>query len=58
MCGQSKTVTDPVCGMKVHPARADARAEHAGTGYYFCSQHCADRFTAEPSRFISGDSVH
>ncbi len=31
------TVTDPVCGMTVDPAKTAHHAEHAGHEYYFCS---------------------
>jgi Cu+-exporting ATPase len=42
---------DPVCGMTVNPAQAAARAEYKETTYYFCSQHCHDRFVADPAQF-------
>jgi uncharacterized protein len=38
--------TDPVCGMKVDRAKAP-RLEHAGHTYYFCSEHCLERFQSE-----------
>jgi Cu+-exporting ATPase len=44
---------DPVCGMTVEPATAAGRAEHAGTTYYFCSDHCRRKFVAEPSRYVA-----
>jgi Cu+-exporting ATPase len=44
---------DPVCGMKVDPAKARGRHEHAGTTYLFCSTRCLDRFRAEPERFLA-----
>jgi len=40
-------VTDPVCGMKVDRAKA-LTAEHDGHTFYFCSQHCRERFEADP----------
>jgi Cu+-exporting ATPase len=46
------TATDPVCGMKVTIATARNKAEHAGHTYYFCSQRCLGKFTAEPSRYL------
>jgi Cu+-exporting ATPase len=46
------THTDPVCGMKVHPERAAGRVEHNGTAYYFCSAGCADKFRAQPGRYL------
>jgi len=44
---------DPVCGMTVEPATAAGRHAHAGRTYYFCSRHCADRFAADPERFLA-----
>lgn len=43
---------DPVCGMTVDPKTAAASVEHAGTTYYFCSQHCAARFRANPDAYV------
>jgi uncharacterized membrane protein YraQ (UPF0718 family)/YHS domain-containing protein len=36
--------TDPVCGMQVRTADAPATALHEGRRYYFCSDHCRERF--------------
>ena len=47
-----KLVLDPVCGMKVDPARAAATAEPAGATYAFCSKSCERRFLADPETFI------
>src|SRR5690348_10195040 len=44
--------TDPVCGMKVDPAKAGATAEHAGKKHYFCCGHCAARFKADPAKYL------
>ena len=44
---------DPVCGMQVQVAHAPATASHDGTTYYFCSDHCQHRFTADPARYAS-----
>jgi heavy metal translocating P-type ATPase len=44
---------DPVCGMTVDPAKAAAKAEHAGKTYYFCCQGCATRFAKEPQKFLA-----
>ena len=38
---------DPVCGMQVQTANAPARTTHEGRAVYFCSDHCAERFTAQ-----------
>ncbi|MBI3859044.1 MAG: YHS domain-containing protein [Thaumarchaeota archaeon] len=43
--------TDPVCGMTVNESSAKWKADFNGKTYYFCSQGCFGRFTAEPSKF-------
>jgi YHS domain-containing protein/uncharacterized membrane protein YraQ (UPF0718 family) len=48
---------DPVCGMQVQIAHAPATAAHEGTTYFFCSDHCAHRFTADPARFTADDGA-
>jgi P-type Cu+ transporter len=45
---------DPVCGMKVDPARSAGEVSHRGTTYYFCSKGCAAKFTADPEKYLSG----
>jgi len=45
---------DPVCGMTVEPDTAAAKVEHGGKAYYFCSQHCAHAFKADPARYLGG----
>ena len=44
---------DPVCGMKVDPARAKATAEHRGKTFYFCCTGCAEKFRADPEKYLS-----
>ncbi len=44
---------DPVCHMKVDPAKARAQAEHQGKTYYFCCPGCAQKFQAEPERYLA-----
>jgi hypothetical protein len=36
---------DPVCGMQVEMAHAPASLQDGGQRVYFCSDHCAQRFT-------------
>ena len=43
---------DPVCGMTVDPQRAAAKAEHAGNTYYFCGKGCAEKFRADPDKYL------
>src|ERR1035437_9001517 len=47
----SQLATDPVCGMKVDPAKA-ASVEYQGTKFYFCCQGCATKFQAEPAKYL------
>jgi len=49
----SPLATDPVCGMKVDPRSAAGSVEHGGMKYYFCSKHCVERFTADPSKYVT-----
>ena len=53
MFNRKKTITDSVCGMGVDPSTAAAHIDHAGQTYYFCSQHCADAFAADPSKYAA-----
>lgn len=44
--------TDPVCGMKVD-SESGRNLEYAGTHYYFCSQHCVGKFSADPEKYLN-----
>src|SRR5262245_58907380 len=50
------TVTDPVCGVAIDPAKAAGRSEHAGVTYHFCSGHCKQAFDRDPARY-AGDGA-
>jgi uncharacterized protein len=41
---------DPVCGMQVRTADAPATTVHDHQRYWFCSDRCRNRFTANPGR--------
>lgn len=45
---------DPVCGMKVDPAKAPGSSRYEGTMYYFCSRGCEAKFDEDPKKFIGG----
>jgi Cu+-exporting ATPase len=49
-------VIDPVCGMTVDAATAPASVEHEGKKYYFCNPHCAQKFQADPHRYLHPES--
>jgi YHS domain-containing protein len=42
---------DPVCGMQIEKVHAPATATSNGEQYWFCSDHCKHRFTADIKRF-------
>jgi P-type Cu+ transporter len=44
---------DPVCGMSVEPAKSAAKVEYADKTYHFCSKGCAQRFAANPGKFLA-----
>jgi YHS domain-containing protein len=41
---------DPMCGMQVEKSNAPARVRHEDHTFYFCSDHCKERFLADPER--------
>jgi Cu+-exporting ATPase len=43
---------DPVCGMEVNPASAEAQREYSGQTFYFCSEECKRKFDADPERYV------
>jgi Cu+-exporting ATPase len=48
---QSEFQIDPVCGMKVVPAKAAGSTEHAGKTWYFCGKGCLAKFEADPGKY-------
>jgi Cu+-exporting ATPase len=44
---------DPVCGMNVNPATAKHLFECDGKSYYFCCSGCAEKFEADPQKYLS-----
>ena len=45
-------VKDPVCGMSVNTATAKHRLEHGGASHYFCCAGCAEKFKADPEKYL------
>jgi Cu+-exporting ATPase len=43
------TATDPMCGMTVDPAAGGPHVDRGGETFYFCSEHCQERFVADPA---------
>ncbi len=48
----TKTEVDPVCGMKVDPAKAAASRSYEDKTYYFCGKGCAAKFEADPAKWL------
>ena len=49
-------IRDPVCGMRVDPAKSRFSHEHDGQRYYFCCGGCHAAFQADPTRFVAAAS--
>ncbi len=43
---------DLVCGMQVEKELAPATVEIDGQRFWFCCDHCMERFTAEPAKYV------
>jgi Cu+-exporting ATPase len=43
---------DPICGMTVDPADAGGQFDYKGRTYYFCSEHCLEKFRADPEKYL------
>jgi P-type Cu+ transporter len=48
---------DPVCGMAVEARKAAGKFDHQGKTYFFCSARCAERFAAEPQKFLAAPGM-
>src|SRR5688572_865228 len=53
----SAQVTDPVCGMSIHPMFAAGSSVHDGETYHFCSKHCLEQFKSEPQKYVRKDAA-
>ncbi|HZZ87682.1 MAG TPA: HAD-IC family P-type ATPase, partial [Caulobacteraceae bacterium] len=51
--GEGDLAIDPVCGMKVDPAKSPHRAVQAGAHFHFCSAGCLAKFVADPERYLA-----
>ena len=49
--GGTRYAIDPVCGMQVEKANAPVHTTYEGSGVWFCSDRCYERFQAEPVRY-------
>ena len=48
---------DPVCGMKVDPARSPHRHSYRGRAFYFCCSGCRDKFIADPPKYLAASAA-
>lgn len=53
--GLAGEARDPVCGMRVDPAKALA-AGHGDRMHHFCSVACREQFLADPALFLRADA--
>ncbi|MBZ0217942.1 MAG: YHS domain-containing protein, partial [Fimbriimonadaceae bacterium] len=47
---------DPVCGMQVDPTIGKPTFVYKDETYYFCSPRCAERFAADPDKYLNKSS--
>lgn len=55
----ASTVKDPVCGMDVDRAKAEAagrKSEYLKKTYYFCSDYCKKQFDKDPAKYLKEKS--
>ena len=50
--GGTADVRDPVCGMKVDPAKSPHRFDYRGKTFHFCSAGCRTKFAADPAQYL------
>jgi YHS domain-containing protein len=48
----TKTVVDPVCGMKIDPDRDAFTSTYKGESYHFCSEICLKQFGGHEQGFL------
>ena len=46
---------DPICGMRV-AGDSPRRFDFDGTPYFFCSDHCLRKFSADPARYVGKEA--
>src|SRR3954471_24961778 len=52
MATEARTHVDPVCGMSVADD-SPRRFAFEGTTYFFCSDHCLRKFSANPATYVA-----
>ncbi|VAX39326.1 Lead, cadmium, zinc and mercury transporting ATPase; Copper-translocating P-type ATPase [hydrothermal vent metagenome] len=49
---ETRSVTDPICGMKIKPDAIAETITHGGETYHFCSTSCAEKFRGDPEEYV------
>src|SRR5688572_16004864 len=49
-------VEDPVCHMRVDPAKSAGQSTHGGATYSFCSSGCRTKFDQDPHKYLGAHS--
>ncbi|MCF8038470.1 MAG: heavy metal translocating P-type ATPase [Desulfohalobiaceae bacterium] len=52
-----EAVKDPVCGMTTESPQSYFPYEHQGQTFYFCSEHCREKFKADPEKYTSEETA-
>ncbi len=52
----AESVKDPVCGMRVDPAKAAGQSQYQGLTYSFCSLRCKRKFDLNPAQYMQSDT--
>ncbi len=50
---ENGSAIDPICGMDVDITPTSLQHEYNGKTYYFCSEHCLNKFRTDPEGYIS-----
>ncbi len=55
--GETREFRDPVCGMATTDPGAYLPLEYRGKTYYFCSEHCRQKFSDNPEKYLGEPSA-
>jgi YHS domain-containing protein len=50
-------VTDPVCGMLIHPSKAAGVRTHESLTFHLCSHGCLLKFDADGAAYVAASKV-
>jgi len=53
MTENERVLTDPICGMTVDPQDCAGSFDYKGKTYYFCCEHCLEKFRADPEAYLA-----